>query len=254
MAEIKWNKLGECFFETDNADTNFTLVANTMSEAFGLTLDSEKSTTKYYKLGSVSNGGVAFVKYNETAKIEYLYYKKEDGTMSVIHSMGGTGNISLRKNYGARCYDVNIGGYHIYMLKHVVNGVNSNHAGAFSVESFTDYFSGQTCKVLFGDGARSGDNFGLLGTGYVYEKSADMYVRLDQVVIGGTNYPIEAKGITVATPVFFQNAYHYGYLGRSPNLYAIYPSIATHLKLGTQYQVNGKTFSYIGYQLFVRSD
>ena len=79
-------------------------------------------------------------------------------------------------------------------------------------------------------------------------------MQLHQVIIGGTSYPIEAKGITVATPVFFQNAYHYGYLGRSPDLYTIYPTITTNLKLGTQYQVNGRTFSYIGSQLFVRSD
>lgn len=250
MAEIKWNKLGECFFETDNADTNFTVAANTISEAFGLALDSETSTIKYYKLGSVSNGGVSFVKSNNLAGFGHLYYKKENGTITNIAPIGKLTNISLNKiNYGVRCYDVNIGGYHIYISKAVINGVDDGDVGSFGVESFTDYFSGQTCKVLI-----AGNDYSLLGNGYVYEKSADKYMQLHQVIIGGTNYPIEAKGITVAAPVFFQNAYHYGYLGKSPNLYTIYPTITTNLKLGTQYQVNGRTFSYIGSQLFVRSD
>lgn len=253
MAEIKWNKVGECLFETDDANANFTACINTISKAFGLTLESETSTVKYCKMESLSNGGI-IIKLSGTSTMTFdsAYYTQENGTFTTITTYIG-GNVPLNNNkYGIRCYKIEMGDHSIYLIKKVENNINGYNVCCFGISSLTDYFSNKTCDVIMGSYQSE-----YINGVYAYEKTTKKYLPLTKVCIGGSSYPTEAKGITVAIPIFWQNAYNYGYLGKSPDLYELYPSISIGLNnlhaLGTQFQINGQIFERISSDLFVRT-
>ena len=254
MSDIQWSSV-ECTGNSSSVSAGFAAVTDGVANAFGLSFDKEIMTsdnagTRYYKIRSIPNCYIGFGLTNGLIAGAYLNYKLKSGDFVGFQNISDTTRTWAGTGDGVqlKCKRTDFCGYNL----RVICDYKGGSLGGFTTGKFTDYFSKKTYDVVMYVCNKT------IYSRYIYDEEDDCYILLNNIRVGGTNYPTSKQNIAVATPVMFGNSKYYGYMGSTSSLYDLYGNYETPgpitLGLGMQAVINGTTFRLIDRNnLFIRS-